>query len=77
LDLVVSRRDPDAMDIDMMKRQGMCFNCEVKGHITKKGTKILWEENQARKVKEKDVKRGFWKRQEVSTNSPALVDSRI
>jgi len=33
LDLVVLRRDPDAMDIDMMKRQGMCFNCGVKGHI--------------------------------------------
>jgi len=22
------------MDIDMMRKQGMCFNCGVKGHIT-------------------------------------------
>jgi len=44
---------------------------------TKKGEEILWEENQARKVKERDIERGFWKRQGVSTNSPALVDSRI
>ena len=33
LNLVVLRWDPNAMDIDMMKRQGMCFNCGVKGHI--------------------------------------------
>ena len=33
LDLVVPRQDPNAMDIDMMKRQGMCFNCGVKSHI--------------------------------------------
>jgi len=33
LDLVVLTQDPDAMDIDMMKRQGMCFNCGVKGYI--------------------------------------------
>jgi len=31
--LVVPRRDPNAMDIDMMRKQGMCFNCGVKGHI--------------------------------------------
>jgi len=36
LDLVVLRRDPDAIDIDMMKRQGMYFNCRVKGHIAAK-----------------------------------------
>jgi len=44
---------------------------------TKKEEEILWEENQARKVRGKDVERGFWKRQGVSTNLPALVDSRI
>jgi len=27
LDLVVPGRDPDVMDIDIIKRQGMCFNC--------------------------------------------------
>jgi len=36
LDLVVLRRDPDAIDIDMMKRQGMYFNCGVKGYIAAK-----------------------------------------
>ena len=31
--LVVPRRDPEAMDIDRMKRQGVCFSCGTKGHI--------------------------------------------
>jgi len=44
---------------------------------TKKEEEILWEENRARKVREREVEREFWKRQGVSTNSPALVDSRI
>ena len=33
MDLVVPRQDHNAINIDMMKRQGMCFNCGVKGHI--------------------------------------------
>jgi len=31
--LAVPRRDPEVMDIDRMKRQGVCFNCGTKGHI--------------------------------------------
>ena len=31
--LAVLRRDPEAMDIDRMKRQGVCFNCGTEGHI--------------------------------------------
>jgi len=31
--LVVLKRDSNAMDIDMIRKQGMCFNCGVKGHI--------------------------------------------
>jgi len=31
--LVVLRQDPNAIDIDMMRKQDMCFNCGVKGHI--------------------------------------------
>ena len=31
--LAVLRQDPEAIDIDRMKRQGVCFNCGTKGHI--------------------------------------------
>jgi len=31
--LAVPRQDPEAMDIDRMKRQGVCFNYGTKGHI--------------------------------------------
>jgi len=31
--LAVLRQDPEAMDIDRMKRQGVCFNCGTKGYI--------------------------------------------
>jgi len=34
LDLVVLRQDSNVMDIDMIKRQEMYFNCGVKGYIT-------------------------------------------
>ena len=31
--LAVPRQDPEAMDINRMKRQGVCFNCGTKRHI--------------------------------------------
>ena len=67
LDLVVSRRDPDAMDIDMMKRQGMCFNCEVKGHITarcpepRKEQKFFGRKTKLERSREKMSKEDFGK----------------
>jgi len=30
------RRNPNAMDIDSMRKQGICFNCGIKGHIVAK-----------------------------------------
>jgi len=30
------RCDPNAMDIDSMCKQGICFNCDIKGHIVAK-----------------------------------------
>ena len=34
--LLAHRRDPNTMDIDSMCKQGICFNCSIKGHITAK-----------------------------------------
>ena len=31
--LAVPRQDPEVMDINRMKMQGVCFNCGTKGHI--------------------------------------------
>jgi len=30
------RHDPKVMDIDSMCKQGICFNCSIKGHIITK-----------------------------------------
>jgi len=41
---------------------------------TKKGEKILWEENQIEEVSRREAKEGFWREQRVSTNSSAVID---
>ena len=67
LDLVVLRQDPDAMDIDMMKRQGMCFNCGVKGHIVarcpkpRKERKFFGRRTKLERSREETLKEDFGK----------------
>jgi len=70
LDLVVPRQDSDAMDINMMKRQGMCFNCGVKGHIAarcpelKKERKFFGRRTELERLVEEKPKEGFGKSRE-------------
>ena len=70
------------MDVDMMKRQEMCFNCGVKGHIAarcpelKKKRKFFGRRTELeRSVEEKP--KTFWGEQGVSTDSSAITDSKI
>ena len=65
LDLVVLRQDPDVMDIDMIKRQEMYFNCEVKGYITirclepRKEKKFFGKRIKLKRLVEEKPKEGF------------------
>jgi len=65
LDLVVLRQDPDVMDIDMIKRQEMYFNCEVKGYITirclepRKEKKFFGKRIKLKRLVEEKPKKGF------------------
>jgi len=70
LDLVVPRRNPDTMDIDMMKRQEMCFNYGVKGHITirypepRKERKFFGRRTELERSGEETLKEDFGKGKE-------------
>jgi len=65
LNLVVLRQDPDVMDIDMIKRQEMYFNCEVKGYITirclepRKEKKFFGKRIKLKRLVEEKPKEGF------------------
>ena len=65
LDLVVLRQDPDVMDIDMIKRQEMYFNYEVKGYITirclepRKEKKFFGKRIKLKRLVEEKPKEGF------------------
>jgi len=41
--LAVLRQDPEAIDIDRIKRQGVYFNCGIKEHIAAKYPKLRKE----------------------------------
>ena len=65
LDLVVLRQDSNVMDIDMIKRQEMYFNYEVKGYITirclepRKEKKFFGKRIKLKRLVEEKPKKGF------------------
>ena len=70
LDLVVLRQDPDVMDIDMIKRQEMYFNCGVKDYITikclepRKEKKFLGKRTKLKRSVKEKPKEGFGENRE-------------
>jgi len=70
LDLVVLRQDSNVMDIDMIKRQEMYFNCRVKSYITirclepRKEKKFFGKRTKLKRSVEEKPKKGFGENRE-------------